>query len=116
VPAVDASINTHRATAELPVLLFFQGYEADRFVKFDRYLQRLVRPVYRRLGGRERASGFKMWFAMLVTALERAGHTVAVNDHRLGRNTLTVRSVSSAIHACSMDGRFPIRQYSVRHC
>ena len=67
------------------VLLFFRDFERDRFVKYDRYAQRLARPLYRRLAGKPRVSGFFMWYQLLTAALVDSGFDVRHNDYRLAR-------------------------------
>ena len=69
-----------------PVLLFFRDFEMDRFIRYDRYVKRLVKPALARFGKPARMSGFRMWFQLLVSALEHAGQEVVVNDRRLARS------------------------------
>jgi hypothetical protein len=69
----------------LPVILFYREPEADRFLPFDRYALRLVRPLYQRLVGRQTTTGFRVWFESLVKALRLAGERVAINDVALAR-------------------------------
>jgi len=67
------------------VLLFFRPHEVDRFAPGDRYLKRLVRPIYERLHHRQKISGIGMSFRLLALGLERAGFTVHRNHHALAR-------------------------------
>jgi glycosyltransferase involved in cell wall biosynthesis len=67
------------------VLLFFKPYEVDRFVPGDRYLKRLVRPLYNRLHHRQKVTGFGVSFDLLCGALTKAGFVVHRNDHALAR-------------------------------
>jgi hypothetical protein len=67
------------------VLLFYKDFETDRYVKFDRYAKRIVKPLYGRLTNRPIVSGFRMWFDLLALALQQAGRDVRVNDHRFAR-------------------------------
>jgi hypothetical protein len=68
------------------VLLFYAGpSETDRWVKGDRYLKPLVRPVYRAVTGRQKVSGFQVAFEGVVRALRRRGLDVRVNDRALAR-------------------------------
>ena len=76
----DAAIAARKA-----ILLFFKDYESDKFFKYDRYLKRIVRPLYNRLHGRAKTTGFMVSFQMLRRALEDAGWTVRVNDHAAAR-------------------------------
>jgi glycosyltransferase involved in cell wall biosynthesis len=69
----------------LPVLLFYREPEKDRYLPLDRYALRLVRPLYRRLTGRQSTTGFRVWFESLVKALRLAGVEVAINDSALAR-------------------------------
>jgi hypothetical protein len=67
------------------VLLFYKEFEKDKFVKYDRYLKRVVRPLYNLLHHRQKKTGFGVWFELLRRALERSGFRVRVNDHALAR-------------------------------
>jgi hypothetical protein len=67
------------------VLLFFRDFESDRFVPGDRYLKRLVRPVYNLFNRRQKVTGFQMAFRLLVEALRRAGYDVRTNDYAAAR-------------------------------
>jgi hypothetical protein len=69
----------------LPVMLFYREPEADRFLPFDRYALRWVRPLYRRLAGRQSTTGFRVWFESLIKALRLAGERVVINDAALAR-------------------------------
>jgi hypothetical protein len=71
--------------AALPVMLFYREPEQDRFLPFDRYARRWIRPLYHRLSGRQTTTGFRVWFDALVKALRLAGEEVVINDHRLAR-------------------------------
>lgn len=72
------------ALPEDTVLLFFSGFqEGDRFVPYDRFLKRLVKPLYKRLTGQPATTGFDVWFSSLVIGLERIGQRVVVNNPRL---------------------------------
>jgi hypothetical protein len=62
------------------VLLYFKRYESDRFLPYDRYLKRVLRPVYARLRHRPGVTGFERWLEMLRAALVEAGYDVRVND------------------------------------
>lgn len=67
------------------VLLFFKAYETDRFLPGDRYLKRLVRPLYNRLHHRQKVTGFGVSFEMLSRGLAEAGYVVHCNDYALAR-------------------------------
>lgn len=67
------------------VLLFYREYEVDRALPGDRYLKRLVRPLYNRLHHRQKVTGFGVSFAMLCKGLQRAGYTVHRNRYALAR-------------------------------
>ncbi|HLK26704.1 MAG TPA: glycosyltransferase [Caulobacteraceae bacterium] len=67
------------------ILLFFKPYEVDRFVPGDRYLKRLVRPLYNRLHRRQKVTGFGVSFDLMRRALTGAGFTVHCNDRALAR-------------------------------
>ncbi|WP_172125311.1 glycosyltransferase [Devosia sp. 919] len=63
------------------VLLFFKDFEADKFLPGDRYLKRVLRPLYERLHTRQKITGFGMSFQLLKRALEGEGFDVRVNDY-----------------------------------
>lgn len=65
------------------VLLFYQEYERDMLFKHDRYVKRLVRPLYHRFSSKQKVSGFLVWFQLLVKALRAQGYRVHVNDYAL---------------------------------
>jgi hypothetical protein len=67
------------------LLLFYKEYEADKFVKYDRYLKRVLRPVYNLLHHRQKKTGFAVSFDLMCRALGRAGYDVRVNDYRRAR-------------------------------
>jgi hypothetical protein len=67
------------------VLLFYREYEVDRFLPGDRYLKRLVRPLYNRLHHNQKVTGFGVSFDMLCRALTAAGYVVHRNDYALAR-------------------------------
>jgi hypothetical protein len=67
------------------VLLFYKDFETDRYVRFDRYAKKVFKPLYSRIANRPSVTGFKMWFDLLVLALEREGYDVHVNDLRFAR-------------------------------
>jgi glycosyltransferase involved in cell wall biosynthesis len=77
---------SHRELAQQKiVLLFFKNYEADSFVKYDRYLKRLLRPLYQKLHRRQKKSGFAVSFELMCRALRGSGYTVRINDYRTAR-------------------------------
>ncbi|MBI2761107.1 MAG: glycosyltransferase [Chloroflexi bacterium] len=67
------------------VLLFFKEHERDSFVRHDRYLKRIVRPVVGLVRRRQTASGFATACAYLAIALRREGYKVEINNERLAR-------------------------------
>jgi hypothetical protein len=68
------------------VLLFYKEYELDKWLPGDRYLKRVVRPLYARLSGRRhRVSGFRVAYDLLVEALRRGGYDVRHNDYAAAR-------------------------------
>jgi hypothetical protein len=68
------------------ILLFYKEFEAaDKFIKYDRYLKRLIRPLYNLLHHRQKKTGFRVSFDLLVSALKKAGYDVRVNDYRFAR-------------------------------
>jgi glycosyltransferase involved in cell wall biosynthesis len=67
------------------VLLFYREHETDRFVPGDRYLKRLVRPLYERLHHNQKVTGFGVSFDMLCRGLTAAGYIVHRNPYALAR-------------------------------
>jgi glycosyltransferase involved in cell wall biosynthesis len=67
------------------MLLFFRDFERDKFVKYDRYLKRLVRPLYNLTHSRQKKTGFAVAFSLLCRALEQAGYDARVNDFSTAR-------------------------------
>jgi hypothetical protein len=67
------------------ILLFFREFERDTFVKYDRYLKRIVRPFYELMHRRQKKTGFAVSFHLLVRALTKSGWIVYVNDRALAR-------------------------------
>lgn len=67
------------------ILLFYREYERDRYFRYDRYIRRAVRPVYKRFTGGQRVTGFGVWCQLLIRALQQVGHEVRLNDFRSAR-------------------------------
>ncbi|MGI5865677.1 MAG: WecB/TagA/CpsF family glycosyltransferase [Myxococcales bacterium] len=67
------------------VLLFYREPIKDTLVPYDRYLRKAVRPLYKRLRGDQKVTGFQVQFLALVKALRLAGCRVEVNNYRLAR-------------------------------
>jgi len=67
------------------VLLFYQDYERDTFFRNDRYLKRVVRPLYHALSKKQKVSGFLVSYRLLAQALRLAGYDVRENDYRFAR-------------------------------
>jgi hypothetical protein len=67
------------------ILLFYREFERDSFLKYDRYLKRIVRPLYNLTHNRQKKTGFGVSFELLKRALERQGWLVRVNDYALAR-------------------------------
>jgi len=67
------------------LLLFYREYEADKFVKYDRYLKKILRPLYHMTHHRQKTSGYAVWFDLLRRGLAKAGFGVRVNDYRTAR-------------------------------
>jgi hypothetical protein len=67
------------------VLLFYKDYETDRFFRGDRYLKRIVRPLYNRLHRGHKTSGIRVAYERLVKALALHGMDVRSNDYALAR-------------------------------
>jgi hypothetical protein len=67
------------------ILLFYKEFEKDKYVKFDRYLKRLLRPLYNRTHHRQKKTGFAVSFELLQEALSGHGYQVLVNNHAVAR-------------------------------
>jgi len=67
------------------ILLFYKEWERDKFVRYDRYLKRIVRPLYNTLHSRQKKTGFGVCLELLKRALEREGWVVHVNDYASAR-------------------------------
>jgi hypothetical protein len=78
--SVDQAIRARKA-----ILLFYRDAEYDKFFKYDRYLKRIVRPLYNKLHHRRKTTGARVWFELLARALERQGFVVRVNDYAAAR-------------------------------
>src|SRR5262249_11344412 len=68
------------------VLLFYKENEADKFFKYDRYLKRILRPIYHQLHHHQKKSGFAVSFDLMRRGLIKAGYDVRVNDYRTAQN------------------------------
>jgi len=77
--------NLQKLLDQKTVLLFFQEYEADKFVKYDRYIKRILRPLYHKLHRRQKKSGFAVWLDLLRRALLKSGYDVRINDYRTAK-------------------------------
>ena len=85
-PWRNAPLSLERAVANRRViLLFYQEFEKDKFFKYDRYLKRIVRPVYNFMHRRQKKTGFGVWFELLKRALEKQSWIVRTNDYALAR-------------------------------
>jgi hypothetical protein len=79
-------LSLERTIAERKViLLFYKEFEKDKFFRYDRYLKRLVRPIYNLTHTRQKKTGFGVSFELLKRALEKQGWLVRVNDYGLAR-------------------------------
>ena len=67
------------------ILLFYKEFEKDTIFKYDRYLKRVVRPIYNLTHSRQKKTGFGVSFELLKRALEEQGWLVRVNDYALAR-------------------------------
>jgi len=67
------------------VLLFYEEFERDSFFSHDRYLKRLLRPIFHRFTRRQKVSGFLVWLRLLERALRRQGYRVHLNRYALAR-------------------------------
>ena len=79
-------MTTSNCNAQKPtVLLFYREHEADKFIRGDRYLKRLLRPAYNLLHTRQKKSGFAVSFELLCRALRASGCHVRINDYRFAK-------------------------------
>jgi hypothetical protein len=76
-------------SGETPILLFYQEFERDKFLKYDRYLKRVLRPLYSLTHHRQKKTGFAVSFELMVRALRKQGWTVRVNDRAYARRNPT---------------------------
>ena len=67
------------------ILLFYREFEQDKFLKYDRYLKRVVRPIYNLMHHHQKQTGFAVSFNLLVRALRKYGWLVYVNDRALAK-------------------------------
>src|SRR2546428_4367428 len=81
-----SSFSLERAVADRRViLLFYREFEKDKFFKYDRYLKRVVRPIYNLMHTRQKKTGFGVIFELLKWALENQGWVVRINDYAVAR-------------------------------
>lgn len=67
------------------VLLFYKEWEKDKYVPYDRYVRRIVKPAYNVVRRNQGVSGFRMWYQLLVQSLRSCGHRVVTNNAQLAR-------------------------------
>ncbi len=67
------------------ILLFYKDFEKDTFFSGDRYIKRVLRPIYHTFKKTQKVSGFYVWYQLLIKALELQGYRVHLNDYRLAR-------------------------------
>ena len=67
------------------VLLFYENFEEDRWIRGDRHAQRFLRKGYNRFKRGHRTSGFRVAFDLLKKGLEHVGCSVRVNDYGYAR-------------------------------
>lgn len=68
------------------ILLFYKDFERDSLFKHDRYLKRIIRPIYNIFRSSQKVSGFYVWYQLLIKALRRQGYQVRLNDYSFARN------------------------------
>lgn len=79
-------VDAENLSVKKTVLLFYKEYESDKFVPGDRYLKRILRPLYHRLHHRQKKTGFAVSFELMCSALTKAGYDVHVNDYKTARD------------------------------
>ncbi|CAN5699772.1 glycosyltransferase [soil metagenome] len=67
------------------VLLFYEDFDRDRWVRGDRHLVRAARSLVRAARHKQKTTGFRVAYEALVRALEETGYVVVENDHALAR-------------------------------
>src|SRR5260370_34547073 len=67
------------------ILLFYKEFEKDTIFKYDRYLKRVVRPIYNLTHARQKKTGFGVSFELLKQALEKQCWLVRINYYALSR-------------------------------
>jgi hypothetical protein len=82
---VDLTSRKNLVADKKIILLFYQTFERDKYFRYDRYLQRIVRPLYNLTHHRQKKYGFDVSFELMKRALEKAGWNVRVNDYALAR-------------------------------
>jgi len=82
-------MNSGQRLSTNDVLLYFRDFERDSFVRGDRYLKRILRPIYHRFKRGPKVSGFSVWYQLLAKALKQAGYNVHLNDYALARKNPT---------------------------
>ena len=65
------------------VLLFYKEFESDKYIVGDRYLKRILRPIYNKIHGRQKITGFAVSFGLLCKALRLQGCDVRINEYGL---------------------------------
>ena len=74
--------NIEDLLAKKVVLLFYKEYEADKFIKYDRYLKKILRPLYHLIHNKQKKSGFAVSFELMCRALIDSGYEVRINDYK----------------------------------
>jgi hypothetical protein len=67
------------------ILLFYQPFERDTLFRHDRYVKRILRPLYNLTHHHQKQSGFDVSFELMKRALTKVGWIVRVNDRALAR-------------------------------
>jgi hypothetical protein len=62
-----------------PLNIFYQEPDPDRWIKYDRYLRRLIRPLVR---GKQRPGGVMMVALNLMKGLDKTGTPYRLNDYK----------------------------------
>jgi hypothetical protein len=87
----DPSFSLERAVADRKlILLFYKEFEKDKFLTCDRYLKRVVRPIYNLTHTRQKKTGFGVIFELLKRALEKQGWVVRIRAGSCGSMTNAV--------------------------
>ena len=88
------------------ILLFYKEFEKDKFFKYDRYLKRVVRPIYDLTHHRQKKTGFAVSFELSGARSRRSDGMFASMTTRSRANTPITPWASSAFPCSWTAGRY----------